>query len=101
MNHHDPHPAFPGNARVALVQRIDAEGLFGVAMRGGLQVVPLPDGYDHRTKVGWVDGWIFVEHPAFPVMLADTTTGTLSEMNEAAYGTLMANYKYPKQARAG
>lgn len=94
----DDHPAFPGGARVAVVENKGQPGLLGVAMKGGHYVVPLPEGYDDQTKVGWVNGWIFVVHPDFPPMLADTTTGKLNPMCEEAYGTLMANYEYPKQA---
>lgn len=70
------HPIFPDGARVALVEKCGSNGqLFGVAMRGGRHVVPLPFGYDGLTSVRWINGFIFVAHPTMPPLMADTTTG--------------------------
>lgn len=90
------HPIFPHGERVAVVERVDRPGLLGVAMRGGRFVVNLPEGYDELTQVGWVDGWIFVMHPKFPPMLADTTTGKLSPMNPEAAQVALARYELPR-----
>lgn len=89
------HPIFPRGERVTVVERKDKPGALGVAMNGGLFVVPLPDGYDMRTRVLWVDGWIGVLHPDMPPMLADTTTGRLEPMNEQALGSFQRAYAAP------
>lgn len=87
--------------RVALVKlREDKraeKGLsgFGVAMRGGKYVVPLPEGYDGMTSVFWVEGWIVVRHPDHPPLLADTTKGTTSSMNEFAMAAAMRAFERP------
>lgn len=90
------HPAFPGGARVAVVERRDVPGALGVAMLGGRYVVPLPAGYDQRTQVAWVQGWIFVIHPDQPTMLADTTTGELGPTNDSALAAMLAAYEAPQ-----
>lgn len=89
------NPIFPQGARVAVVERKDKPGALGVAMDGGRFVVPLPEGYDARTRVLWVDGWIGVLHPELPPMLADTTTGELGPMNEQALGSFERAYTAP------
>lgn len=97
------HP-FETGIRVALVDLVPGEkgqpgaGKFGVAMAGGRFVVPLPPEFDGRTEVFWVDGWIVVRHPDLPMdraLLADTTTGTTSPMNEHAMAAAMRAYSAP------
>lgn len=89
------NPIFPHGERVTVVERKDKPGALGVAMNGGRFVVPLPVGYDDRTRVLWVDGWIGVLHPDRPPMLADTTTGKLEPMNEQARGSFERAYTAP------
>lgn len=66
---------FPKGAIVTIVRMVGDKRRFGVAMRGGKYVVPLPRGYDGLTRVRWINGHIFVWHPQLPGLLADTTTG--------------------------
>lgn len=91
------HP-FDGGVRVMLVKRADGPNAFGVAMKGGRFVVPLPKGYDGYTQIRWVEGWIVVTHPDQPALLADTTTGTLSPLNDHALAAAMRDYRAPKLA---
>lgn len=94
------HPVFHEGARVALVQAVTRKGRFGVAMQGGRYVVPLPDGYDGETRVHWVDGWIIVQREGLPPLLADTTTGTTSPMNEHAMAAAARAYVAPAANRS-
>lgn len=94
------HPVFESGARVALVQSVTRKDRFGVAMQGGRYVVPLPDGYDGQTRVHWVDGWIVVQRDGLPALLADTTTGTISPMNEHAMAAAARAYVAPKTNRS-
>lgn len=89
---------FEQGIRVALVKRKDGPNLFGVAMAGGRHVVPLPSQYDGRTSVFWVQGWIIVTHPDEPSLLADTTLGTTSPMNEHAMAAAMMAFQAPRLA---
>ena len=89
------HPMFESGARVALVQMLRDKTRFGVAMAGGRYVVALPEGYDGRTAVHWVQGWIIVTHPDLPPLLADTSTGRTGPMNEHAMQAAMAAYIPP------
>lgn len=89
-------PAFERGVRVALVERQDRPGMLGVAMAGGHYVVPLPEGFDGRTSVFYVDGWIVVRHPDQDPILADTSTGKTSPMNEYAMTAAMRAYEAPR-----
>lgn len=60
---------------VMLVERVDAPGKLAVAMAGGRYVCPLPPGYDMRTSVRWINGFICVAHPTLPPLFADTNRG--------------------------
>lgn len=84
-------PIFAPGVRVALVQRKDLPGRFGVAMDGGRFVVPLPPEYDGMTAVNYLDGWIIVSHPTHRPLLADTTTGKYSHMNAELAASLGLN----------
>lgn len=88
-------PIFERGTRVALVQRKDKPHLFGVAMAGGRYVVDLPEGYDGFTKVFWSCGWIGVFRDGLPPLLADTTTGKHSPMNEEAAACFLHDYVAP------
>lgn len=89
---------FDRGIRVMLVKR-PGLNLFGVAMKGGRFVVPLPDGYDGETSVHWVEGWIIVRREGLPPLLADTTTGTTSLMNEHAMRAAERAYEAPRVQR--
>lgn len=95
----------PAAARVALVRDVTDKRYFGVAMRGGRFVVRLPLGYDGRTNVRWLNGWIFVTHPdpLLPPLLADTTTGLTSVIAPQQLETIIADVKrelkLPQNAR--
>lgn len=95
----------PAAARVALVRDVADKRYFGVAMRGGRFVVRLPLGYDSRTLVRWVNGWIFVTHPDpdLAPLLADTTTGTTSPLDPQQLEGIIADVKrelrLPQSAR--
>ena len=82
-------------ARVALVQMARDTSRFGVSMKGGRYIVALPLGYDGRTAVHWVQGWIIVSHPELPALLADCTTGKTSPMNESALAAAQMAYVAP------
>ena len=82
-------------ARVALMQMRYDKRRFGVVMKGGRYVVGLPLGYDGETSVHWVEGWIIVRHPVLPPLLADTTTGKTSPMNEHALAAAQRAYTPP------
>lgn len=90
------HPVFRHGNRVALMEIIGKPGHFGVAMDGGHFVVALPPGYDGRTEVRWIQGWIIVSHPDMPAILADTSTGKVGPMNEHALAAAMAMYAPPR-----
>lgn len=83
---------FTDAVRVVLVERKDKPGLFGVAMRGK-RVVPLPVGYDGRTSVRWINGFVFVAHPTLPPLLADTTTGKTSPCDADTIERVKADVK--------
>lgn len=78
---------------VMLVERTDKPGALGVAMAGGHFVVPLPDGYDGRTSVRWINGFIFVAHPTLPPLLADTSKGTCSLVDPSTVETVKADVR--------
>jgi hypothetical protein len=62
--------------RVTLVERVDAPGLLGVAVRGGRFVCALPQGYDGYTHVEMMEnGQVAVLHPTRAPLLADPATG--------------------------
>lgn len=73
----DQHPIWQTpEQRVTLVERTDAPGLLGVAVRGGRYVCPLPPGYDGYTHVEKLpNGQVAVLHPKLAPLLADPTTG--------------------------
>lgn len=85
------NPLFQGR-RVALMRMAADKRFFGVAMHGGRHVVQLPLGYDGLTMVHWVEGWIIVQHPELPPLLADTGTGKHSPMNEHAVAAAKRAY---------
>lgn len=87
------NPAFTGQARVALVQDVRDKRFFGVAMKGGKYVVRLPFGYDGKTSVRWINGFIIVAHPLLPPLLADTTTGKVEPFNLAMWEQLLRDVK--------
>lgn len=74
------HPVLE-DSRVALVQRTDREDLFGVAVRGHRHVHALPEGYDGRTSVNFVDGYVVVAHPVKPPLVIDPLTGKTRELD--------------------
>lgn len=96
MNGHlSANPIFPAAARVALVRMAQDKRFFGVAMRGGRYVVQLPLGYDGRTNVRWINGYIVVVHPdpQLPPLLADTTTGKTAALDPTQYQQMLADVK--------
>lgn len=95
------HP-FESGIRVMLVKLAPGErgmngaGDFAVALHGARHVIPLPLGYDGRTSVFWVSGWVIVQHADHPALLADFTTEKLSPMNEQAMAAAMAAFEAPR-----
>jgi hypothetical protein len=87
------HPAFPEGARVALVQRVDNPHRFGVAMKGARHVVALPEGYDGKTAVRWINGFILAKHPHYPPLLVDATRETVKSIDPETYDRLIADVK--------
>jgi len=80
----EENPIFPRGARVALVERVDAPGLLGAAVRGGRFVCQLPEGYDGQTSILFHAGYIIVAHPILPPLKCDPNTGKI-ELIEARH----------------
>lgn len=78
----EDHPVFQdGATRVALVQRVDVPDGFGVAVRDAKFIYALPQGYDGRTSVNFLDGYVLVAHPLHPPLIIDPLTGKVREVD--------------------
>lgn len=64
-----------GAMRAMLVERVDAPGLLGVAVRGARFVVALPEGYNGQTSICVHNGYVLIAHPMLPPLQVDPTTG--------------------------
>lgn len=76
-------PEFEKGMQAMLVERVDAPGLLGVAVRGGRFVTPLPAGYNGQTSICVYKGYVLVAHPDLPPLKVDPTCGTFELIEDA------------------
>lgn len=82
-------PEFEQGMQAMLVERVDAPGLLGVAVRGGRFVTPLPAGYNGKCSICVYKGYVLVAHPELPPLRVDPTRGTF-ELIEPKHITAQA-----------